>query len=66
VGLFWSSRAMTASLEITVFPHLAKFLKAVSAVAIAVDAADLYVTCACFKACFRSVANEVSVGMGRN
>ena len=57
---------MTASLEIAVFAHFAKFLKAGSAVAIAVDAADLYIAFACFKACFESVANEVSTGVDRN
>lgn len=56
---------MTASLEIAVFAHFAKFLKAGSAVVIAVDAEDLYITFACFKGCFESLAKEVSVGMDR-
>lgn len=59
-------KQLTASLEITIFAHFAKFLKAVSVVAIAVDAADLYITLSCFKARFESIANEVSMGMDRN
>lgn len=66
MDLFWSSRGLTASLEIGIFAHFAKFLKPGYAVAIAVDATDLYIAFACSKACFESIANEVFIGIDRN
>lgn len=54
VSIFWSSRLMATSLEITVLAHFAKLIKAVSAVATHGRCCRSIDQCARLKACLKA------------